>query len=153
MMNIKSVIAVVLTGIVMQACASSSVPMNDNMTFSVQAASVNSQPKWSKKTVASSAKSLYVQPKVVLAKSDIVKATAQKDALGSPMVIIQLTPMGRLQLQAATQSANDHSLAVLVNDYVVSVIDGSHSANGASLAILNLPSMELAAYIAQHLSN
>lgn len=152
-MNIKSIIAIVLTGIAMQACASGSVPMNDNMTFSVQPASVTSQPNWSKKSVPSSGKSLYVQPKVVLAKSDIVNAIAQKDSLGQPMVILQLTPMARLQLQAATQSANDHSLAVLVNDYVVSIIDGSHSANSASIAILNLPSMELATYIAQHLSN
>lgn len=153
MMGIKNLTAIVFISMMMQACASNTVPMNENMTFSVQAASVSSQAGWSKKSMSTSDRSLYVQPKVVLSKKDILKATAQKDALGHPMVIIQLTSMARLQLQAATQSASDHTLAVIVNDYVVSLIDGTHSANGASLAILNLASMELANYIAQHLSN
>lgn len=152
MMKYVSVIAVLMTSVMMQACASGSVPMDDNMQFTVQSASTTAQSGWSKKSIAETDQSLYVSPKVVLSKRDIVKAVAQKDVLGDPMVIIQLTPIARLQLQSATQNAAFSTLAVIVNGYVVSVIDASHMANGASVAIQHIRSMVLAQYIADHFS-
>lgn len=147
-----SLITLILSvSVMMQACASGNVPLDNNMHFSVQAASAVSKAGWSKKTVSGSDQSLYVESKIILDRSDIVKATAQKDALGKPMVIIQLSPMARLKIQAAAQNAHEQSLAVLVNDYIVSIIDGTHPVNGPSIGILNLPSMEVADYIAAHL--
>lgn len=154
----RSAMQSVLFGIVLllcfllQSCATGQVAFTEKISFSVYAASQTPRAQWQKKQKGQTKETIYVDTKAILTEQDVRVATAKQDALLRPMVILELTPIGQLKLQAATKQLNTKQLAVVVNQEVISVIDATQTSTGKNVALLQLSSDAVAQYLQKQLT-
>lgn len=121
--------------------------------FALRGASTVASPGWSKiANPLPAGGDLYLAPGNVLDASDVVRANAQKDAIGRAVLVLQFSPAGTARLAAASRELQGRQLAALVDGRVVSLypVQGVMSIN--TLAVTGLSSYDEAVRLVQQLS-
>lgn len=95
---------------------------------------------------------VYLSPQPILGAGDVTRATAQKNAAGQAVLVMQFSPAGTARLTAATRELVGRQLAALVEGRVTNMATVQAPMTINTMALTGFPSLEEAARVAHGLS-
>ncbi|MFJ3058336.1 SecDF P1 head subdomain-containing protein [Herbaspirillum sp. NPDC087042] len=133
-------------------CASSG-GLSSSSLFELRGATTVPTQGWIKvRNPQSPGGDLYLAPRAALDASDVQRATAQKDAAGRAVLVLQFSPVGTLRLAAASRELQGKQLAALLEGQVVNVVSVQGNMSINTMALTGLASFEDAVRLAHQLS-
>lgn len=149
-MTLPAALLVLAAGL---AACSSTGSVASKSPFELRGATMTQTEGWTKTTNSDVPGSvLYLSPKIVVNASDIQRATAQKDAAGNAILLVQFTPEGSLRLNAGTRDLVGKQLAVVLDGKVMNVAMVQAPLSSNSMALTGFKSFDDAVQAAHLIS-
>lgn len=125
-----------------------------SVLFELRGATTVPTPGWSKAENSDSPGSVvYLAPKALLEVTDVQRATAQQDAAGRAILLLQFSPSGTARLMAGSRELAGRQLAAVVEGRVTNLtpVQGPLAVN--SMALTGFKSFDDAARVAHRISS
>ncbi|WP_343653776.1 preprotein translocase subunit SecD [Herbaspirillum sp.] len=145
--------ALVLAGCASSGMQGSAAPSSSTL-FELRGATTVPTQGWIKAQISDPpGGDIYLAPRAALDASDVQRASAQKDAAGRAILVLQFSPVGTARLAAASREFMGRQLAAVLQGRVTNVarVEGPMTIN--TMALTGLPSFEEAVRLARLFPN
>ncbi|MBP0597812.1 preprotein translocase subunit SecD [Herbaspirillum sp. LeCh32-8] len=96
---------------------------------------------------------VYLSPKVIVTGADVQRATAQKDAAGRAILVVQFSPAGTARLTAGTRELIGRQLAAVVEGRVTNMASVQEPMTVNTMALTGFKSFDDATRVAHLISS
>lgn len=128
--------------------------LSQSRTFELRGATTVPTDGWTKAENGDQPGSVvYLSPRMLVDASDVQRATAQKDAAGRAILILQFTPAGTAKLTAGTRELRGKQLAAVVEGRVTNMAMVQEPMTINTMALTGFKSFEDAARVAHLISS
>ncbi|WDZ94945.1 preprotein translocase subunit SecD [Herbaspirillum sp. WKF16] len=152
-MNARTLLAAAAALVALAGCAGTGAPA-PSQAFELRGASTAPAEGWTRAENSDIPGSVvYLAPRALVNAADVQRASAQKDAAGRAILIVQFSPAGSAKLAAGTRELRGRQLAAVVEGRVTNMATVQEPMTINTMALTGFASFDEATRVAHRISS